>query len=125
MFRFSCKEQHHNNFLVQYWENCRWADATDQQDLNKMIVELNRAYALHAKLRGCTIEQICETLAKVHDSWQAEISDEEDDMIPFGNLSKKRAIKMTGSLMPGIMETRTQNSASHIPFVQVVIPFHD
>ena len=82
-------------------------------------MELNRAYALHEKLRGCTIKQICEALANIHDSWQAEVSDMDDDLIPIIDLGKERAAKRTRSCMPGIVDTTMQDSAGHHPFVQV------
>jgi hypothetical protein len=106
--------------VSQYWENCRWVDPTDHRDLDKIVADLNREQAKHAKLRGCTVERICDAISKVRDSWQEEISDVEDDLLPINHFGNKRGVKRTSSFISGFMEAKMHEGAGdHHPYVQV------
>ncbi len=114
--------------MFQYWENCRWADPNDREDLEKITFDLDRAHALHAKLRGCTVERLCEVLTHLYDSRQTEgSSDVEDESIPSSNLSNKSVVKSSNNCMPSFMGTKMKDCAclyaGHENFVQVLIPY--
>ncbi len=89
-----------------------------------MVDGLNQAHALHAKLRSCTIEGLCDALSMVRNSQQSEDSGIEDNLIPTRRLSKKRADQRMSAFMPSFLETEMHESvhSSHEQFFQVLIP---
>jgi hypothetical protein len=118
-----CNASVTTSFLFQYWENCRWVDPDDDRELEKMAMDLQRARAKYAKLRGCNIERLCEVLSATRDSQQTDISDVDGYSIPMSHHDDNQLfMKRASPLLPGSMETNIQRivHGGHELLVQVL-----
>ncbi len=109
------------SFLYQYWENCRWVDPSDDRDFEKMNAELQRAHATYPKLRGCTVERLCEALSIACDM-QSEASDIGDGSFPMSTVRRERVAGGMGVVDPGIGAFKVQDG-NYKHFVQVLIRY--
>ncbi len=111
--------------LFQYWENCRWADPGNEQDLKKIVADFHRAYNVHAKLCGCKIERLCEALrvVLVRGSQQTDLLDVDGDTIPMSNHGSQLVMKRASLHFPGSTESKLSGivHAGHESLVQVLI----
>jgi hypothetical protein len=87
-----------------------------------MVNELHRAHMLHAKLRGCTIERLCDALSIIRDSLQTNNSDDEDDSSPTSHLGIEReSAREAIPVLPSLTETKMYINAAFQQSVQVRI----
>ena len=87
-----------------------------------MTAELQRAHAMHAPLRGCTVERLCEALLITRDSPQTDASDSGNYSVPMSVLRRERVVGGAGVGDPGIVDSKVQDG-HYKQFVQVLISY--